>query len=49
MMELTRVIETIQEHQNTKENLTNPLDNPNSFSNTLQLYEKNSQLQDLSK
>lgn len=49
MLELTRVIETIEEHQNTNGHISNPLDNPNSFSNTIQLYEKNSHLQDLSK
>lgn len=50
MMELTRVIETIEEHQNTNVHMSNPLDNPNSFSNTVHLYDnKNSQLQDLSK
>lgn len=49
MMELTRVIETIEENQHTKVNYSNPLDNPNSFSNTVQLYSKNSQLQDLSR
>lgn len=37
-MELTRVMETIEEHQNTNVHMTNPLDNPNSFSNTIQLY-----------
>ena len=47
MMELTRVMETIEEHQNTKVNISNPLDNPNSFSNTMQLYDKNSGLQEL--
>ena len=62
MLELTRVIETIEENQHTKVNFSNPLDNPNifsggaatvwvsnSFSNTVQLYGKNSQLQDLSR
>lgn len=49
MLELTRVIETIEEHQNTEVHTTNPLDNPNSFSNTIHLYQKNSHLQDLSK
>jgi len=49
MLELTRVIESIESQQVTKEHLTNPLDNPNSFSNTIQLYEHNSKLQDLSK
>jgi predicted Abi (CAAX) family protease len=38
MLELTRVIETIEEHQNTEVHTTNPLDNPNSFSNTIHLY-----------
>lgn len=49
MLELTRVMETIEEQQATKGHITNPLDNPNSFSNTIQLYNPNSQLQDLSK
>ena len=48
MMELTRVLETIEDQQNTKGHISNPLDNPNSFSNTVQLYQQNSNLQNLS-
>ena len=48
MLELTRVLETIEDQQNTKGHITNPLDNPNSFSNTVQLYQQSSNLQNLS-
>lgn len=44
MLELTRVMEGIEEQQQTKVNMSNPLDNPNSFSNTLHLYPHNSHL-----
>ena len=46
-MELTKIMETVEGQQQTQINMTNPLSNANSLSNTIPIFVRPEELEEL--